>query len=174
MLLHRYRLLGLNDVNLPEDIPEPFDTFQENAMAKASFAFSKTGIPTFADDSGLEVMSLVGRPGVLSARYAGPQRNSTDNMQRVLDELRGISDRSARFITVIAYQAEAHQTHLFTGHVYGTIGLFPTSEGGFGYDPIFMPDGFDQSFAVLDAGLKNRISHRAKAMTAFLQFLGNL
>ncbi|MBK9104865.1 MAG: RdgB/HAM1 family non-canonical purine NTP pyrophosphatase [Saprospiraceae bacterium] len=168
-----YLLSGLNDLHWTEEIPEPFDTFEANARAKVSYVFDRTGLPCFADDSGLEVDSLDGRPGVWSARYAGEHRDNVDNLMKVLDELGNSTARSARFIAVIAYQVNAEKIMTFTGKIEGSIGLTPTGHGGFGYDPIFIPSGFDQSFGELPADLKNRISHRAMAMSRFLDFLSN-
>ena len=166
-----YLLSGLDDLQWNEEIPEPFDTFEANAKAKVSYVFERTGLPCFADDSGLEVDALDGRPGVRSARYAGEHRDSVDNLVKVLAELGKSNERSARFIAVIAYQVSAEEVVTFTGKIEGSIGLAPTGQGGFGYDPIFIPSGYDQSFGELPADLKNRISHRAMAMSRFLNFL---
>ena len=164
-------LLGLNDYSVDEEIPEPFDTFEANAAAKASYVYKKTGIPCFADDSGLVVDALDGRPGVLSARYAGEHKSSEENVRKLLSELTGIRDRTARFIAVIAYQENEKDVLLFKGTIEGTINYTPAGAGGFGYDPVFIPSGFDQTFAQLAPALKNQISHRAKAIKLFLQYL---
>ena len=116
-----YMLLGLNDYSVDEEIPEPFDTFEANAAAKASYVYKKTGIPCFADDSGLVVDALDGRPGVLSARYAGEHKSSEENVRKLLSELTGIRDRTARFIAVIAYQENEKDVLLFKGTIEGTI-----------------------------------------------------
>ncbi len=166
-----YMLLGLNDYSVDEEIPEPFDTFEANAAAKASYVYKKTGIPCFADDSGLVVDALDGRPGVLSARYAGEHKSSEENVRKLLSELTGIRDRTARFIAVIAYQENEKDVLLFKGTIEGTINYTPAGAGGFGYDPVFIPSGFDQTFAHLAPALKNQISHRAKAIKLFLQYL---
>ena len=166
-----YMLLGLNDYSVDEEIPEPFDTFEANAAAKASYVYKKTGIPCFADDSGLVVDALDGRPGVLSARYAGEHKSSEENVSKLLSELTGIRDRTARFIAVIAYQENEKDVLLFKGTIEGTINYTPAGAGGFGYDPVFIPSGFDKTFAQLSPGLKNQISHRAKAIKLFLQYL---
>lgn len=166
-----YLLSGLNDYSIHEEIPEPFDTFEANADAKASYVYKKTGIPCFADDSGLIVDALGGRPGVLSARYAGEHKSSEENVRKVLSELTGIKDRSARFVAVIAYHQRETDVFLFRGSVEGTITYTPSGTGGFGYDPVFIPAGFDQTFAQLSPELKNQISHRAVAMKLFLKFL---
>lgn len=166
-----YMLSDLNDYAIHEEIPEPFDTFEANAAAKASYVYKKTGIPCFADDSGLVVDALDGRPGVLSARYAGEHKSSEDNVLKVLSELTGRQDRTARFIAVIAYQQNERNVFLFKGSIEGTITYAPSGPGGFGYDPVFIPAGFDQTFAQLSPTLKNQISHRAEAMKLFLKFL---
>ncbi len=164
-------LSGLTDYSIHEEIPEPFDSFEANAAAKASYVYKKTGIPCFADDSGLIVDALGGRPGVLSARYAGEHKSSEENVRKVLSELTGIKDRSARFVAVIAYHQSETDVFLFRGSVEGTITYTPSGTGGFGYDPVFVPSGFDQTFARLSPALKNQISHRAVAMKLFLKFL---
>lgn len=171
MLPDSYLLLGLNDISLTEEIPEPYDSFAANATAKTSFVYSRTGLPCFADDSGLEIDALQGRPGVLSARYAGEHKSSEDNLRKVLHELKDMPKRTARFVAVIAYQPNEKESYLFEGKVEGTISFTPTGTAGFGYDPIFIPAGFHQSFAELPAHIKNRISHRAKAMQKFIHFL---
>jgi len=166
-----YRLSGLSDFSIHEEIPEPFDTFEANAAAKASYVYQKTGIPCFADDSGLVVDALDGRPGVLSARYAGEHKKSEENIRKVLSELMSRQDRTARFIAVIAFQQNETDVFLFSGSIEGTIAYAPFGAGGFGYDPVFIPAGFDQTFAQLSPTLKNQISHRARAMQLFLNSL---
>lgn len=166
-----YILSGLTDYSIYEEIPEPFDTFEANAATKASYVFKKTGIPCFADDSGLVVDALDGRPGVLSARYAGEQKSSEENVQKVLTELSDNPTRTARFIAVIAYHQNETDVFLFRGSIEGTITYTPSGTGGFGYDPLFIPAGFDKTFAQLSPALKNQISHRAVAMRLFLNFL---
>ncbi|MEP6647336.1 MAG: RdgB/HAM1 family non-canonical purine NTP pyrophosphatase [Saprospiraceae bacterium] len=168
-----YTLLGLRDINWNKDIPEPFDTYEENASAKADYIFEHTGLNSFADDSGLEIDALDGRPGVYSARYGGEERNSVINIQRVLTELSNISNRTARFRSVIAYLDENNKMLLFQGVVEGRITITTIGSRGFGYDPIFIPNGFDQTFGELSENIKNRISHRAKAMQKFITFLKN-
>ncbi|HZV71753.1 MAG TPA: RdgB/HAM1 family non-canonical purine NTP pyrophosphatase [Saprospiraceae bacterium] len=166
-----YSLLGLRDINWTTDIPEPFDTYEDNAKAKAYFVFDRTGLNCFADDSGLEIDALDGRPGVFSARYGGIQRDSNDNMQKVLSEMKDASDRRARFHSVIAYLDEQKEMHVFKGTVEGNITYAPAGDGGFGYDPIFTPHGYDQTFGQLPDLIKNKISHRAIAMEKFISFL---
>lgn len=166
-----YKLLSLADINWDTDIPEPFETYDENAKEKAFFIFKRTGIPCFADDSGLEIDELEGRPGVRSARYSGDGKSTHDNIKKVLFELSNATNRSAAFYTVIAYVKSDHEMNFFRGIVYGQITFSPVGDSGFGYDPIFIPDGFDKTFGELDETLKNRISHRAKAMEKFISFL---
>ncbi len=166
-----YSLLGLRDIDWILEIPEPFDTYEENAKAKAYFVFDRTGLNCFADDSGLEIDALDGRPGVFSARYGGSERDSHVNMQKVLSEMKDQSNRSARFHSVIAYLDEAKEMHVFNGKIEGTIAQAPAGHAGFGYDPIFIPVGFDQTFGQLPDRIKNKISHRALAMEKFISFL---
>lgn len=168
-----YVLSGLHDYAIHEEIPEPFETFEANATAKASYVYKKTGIPCFADDSGLVVDALNGRPGVLSARYAGEHKSNEENIRKVLSELAGKQDRAARFIAVIAYQPNDKDVFLFSGSIEGSITNAPKGTGGFGYDPVFIPAGFDLTFAELSPALKNQISHRALAMKLFLNFLAS-
>ena len=163
-------LLDLHDLGFSEDIPEPFDTLEDNALAKARYVYNKYGEDCFADDTGLEVEALNGRPGVQSARYAGPEKDSTANMAKLLDKLSGEKNRKARFRTVIALIIEGEE-HLFEGIVNGTIADKPIGDGGFGYDPIFIPEGYSHTFGVLDANIKNRISHRFAAIKKLAGFL---
>ncbi len=168
-----YSLLGLRDINWTMEIPEPFETYEENAKAKAYFVFERTGLNCFADDSGLEIDALDGRPGAFSARYGGLERDSMANMQKVLSEMTGNSNRSARFHAVIAYLDMEKAIHIFEGKVEGTIAPAPAGHRGFGYDPIFIPEGFDLTFGQLPDRLKNKISHRAVAMEKFISFLNS-
>ncbi len=171
MVSGKYEILGLKDVGLTDEIPEPYKTFEANAQAKALYAFKHLGIPSFSDDSGLEVEALGNRPGVLSARYAGENKNSHENIQKVLTEIKGVENRLARFVAVFAFQRNDHQCHFFIGTVEGSICHQPMGNGGFGYDPVFMPAGFDQTFGQLNASIKKTMSHRAIAMAKFLSFL---
>lgn len=166
-----FELSSLLDIGFDTAIPEPHETFEENAKAKTAFVFERTGIPCFADDSGLVIDALAGRPGVYSARYAGEGCSSDHNIKKVLDELGNEKQRTARFIAVIAYQLNEEEAYVFKGTVEGAIGVQSEGEHGFGYDPIFKPAGFDLSFAQMPAYLKHRISHRAKALELFLNFL---
>ena len=170
MLPPHLELLGLRDVGLPSDLPETGNTFAANALQKARFAFARTGLPCIADDSGLEVEALDGAPGVDTAYYAGPQKNDQANMAKLLHELEGAVDRRARFRTVIAL-VEAGGEHLFEGEVSGTINTEPRGSNGFGYDPVFLPEMSDLTFAELDPVRKNAISHRGHAVWKLVQFL---
>ncbi|MGB3525733.1 MAG: RdgB/HAM1 family non-canonical purine NTP pyrophosphatase [Flavobacteriales bacterium] len=163
-------LLSLAEADLPTDLPETGDTFTANALQKARFAFERTGIPCIADDSGLEVEALGGAPGVFSARYAGEAKGDAANMAKLLRELEGVEDRSARFRTVVALIDE-HGEHTFEGEVRGTITTEPRGSNGFGYDPIFLPEMSDLTFAELDAKMKNAISHRGHAVWKLVNFL---
>jgi XTP/dITP diphosphohydrolase len=170
MLPTRIRLLSLAEVGLPSDLPETGDTLEANALQKARYAFERTGLPCIADDTGLEVDALHGAPGVHSARYAGEAKDPVANMTRLLKELEGLDDRKARFRTVIAFVAPGVE-HTVEGEVRGTITSAPRGTGGFGYDPVFLPEMSDLTFAELDAGRKNAISHRAQAVWRFARWL---
>lgn len=163
-------LITLTDAGLPADLPETGDTFAANALQKARFAHERTGLPCIADDSGLEVNALGGSPGVFSARYAGAAKDDRANMAKLLKELEGATDRSARFRTVIALVDDRGE-HLFEGEVRGTITTGPRGTNGFGYDPVFLPHMSDLTFAELDAARKNAISHRGHAVWKLVRFL---
>ena len=164
------QLLSLEDIGCHEEIPETADTIEGNAILKANYVTEKYGYDCFADDTGLEVKALNGEPGVYSARYAGEQKNADDNMNKLLDALKNENDRSAQFKTVIALNLNGAQ-HLFTGLAKGTITLNKTGNHGFGYDPIFQPVNYNETFAELSADVKNKISHRAKATEQLIDFL---
>lgn len=164
------QLLSLEDIGCYEEIPETADTIEGNAILKADYVTQKYGYDCFADDTGLEVTALNGEPGVYSARYAGEQRNADDNMDKLLVALSRQSDRSAQFKTVIALNLDGKQ-HLFTGIAKGNITLDKTGTHGFGYDPIFQPENYTQTFAALSSEIKNKISHRAKATEQLIDFL---
>lgn len=164
------QLLSLEDIGCHEEIPETADTIEGNAILKADYVTEKYGYDCFADDTGLEVKALNGEPGVYSARYAGEQKNADDNMNKLLDALKNEEDRSAQFKTVIALNLSGAQ-HLFTGLAKGTITLNKTGNHGFGYDPIFQPTNYNETFAELSAEIKNKISHRAKATEQLIDFL---
>lgn len=166
----RFEILSLNDINCHEEIEETGATFQENALIKAQHVKLNYGYDCFADDSGLEVYALNGEPGIFSSRYAGENGNSTANMNKLLKNLEGEENRNARFRTVIALIFNG-ETHYFEGTVSGTIIDDKRGGNGFGYDPIFVPDGYQKTFAELEEKEKNLISHRAKATKKLIEFL---
>lgn len=167
----KFEIVSLSEIGCHEDIAETGNTLEENACIKARYVAEHYHIDCFADDTGLEVPTLGGAPGVHSARYAeGTDHNSEANMQKLLRELDGKADRSAQFRTVIALQLHG-ETHLFEGVVTGRIDTEKHGTGGFGYDPIFIPDGYDESFAALGDEIKNGISHRARAVKKLADFL---
>lgn len=170
MLPGNMELMGLADAGLPLDLPETGDSFTANALQKARFAFERTGLPCIADDSGLEVEALNGAPGVYSARYAGEEKSDRANMAKLLHELDGVPDRRARFRTVVAL-IDPGGEHTFEGEVRGMITTEPRGINGFGYDPVFLPEMSDLTFAELDAGMKNAISHRGQAVWKLVRFL---
>jgi len=165
-------LVSLVEAGLPLDLPETGETLEANALQKAHFAHQRTGLPCLADDTGLEVAALNGAPGAYSARYAGAAKDAVANMRKLLHELHGAADRTARFRTVIALVTDGAE-HTFEGVVNGTIIEAPRGSGGFGYDPIFRPDGHALTFAEMDLQAKNTMSHRAMAMRAAADFLSN-
>ena len=166
-------LVSLEKVGITEDIPETGVTLAENALMKAEYAFAKTGMACFADDTGLEVDALDGAPGVYSARYAGEAKNSLDNMILLLKNLEGIEQRTARFKTVIALLING-QTHMFEGVVEGRIIEKAIGTDGFGYDPIFVPEGYSDTFAQMPLELKNSMSHRSRATQKLIEFIRTL
>lgn len=165
-------LKGLKEIGFTKDIPETGNTLNENAWIKADTIFNTSGIACFADDTGLEVSVLNGAPGVYSARYAGPEANALKNMEKLLQALESHTDRSAQFRTVIALHFN-QQKFTFEGVVKGKIIRTPRGSGGFGYDPIFQPDGFETTFAEMDLDTKNKISHRGLAFQQLLHFLAS-
>jgi XTP/dITP diphosphohydrolase len=164
------QLLSLSDINCNEEIDETGVTLEENALLKARYVKERYGYDCFADDTGLEVEVLDGEPGVYSARYAGEGCHPEENMQKLLSILEGVENRQARFRTVIALLINGEE-HLFEGVVNGWIIEEKRGGSGFGYDPIFMPAGYHQTFAELGNDIKNRISHRAQATEKLLAFL---
>ena len=170
MLPDGITLVSLESISCFEDIPETADTIEGNAIMKANYITKKYGYDCFADDTGLEVTALNGAPGVFSARYAGPQRDANDNMEVLLQNLEGSADRSAQFKTVIVLNLGDKQ-YLFTGIAAGAITTEKQGDQGFGYDPIFCPDGFSETFAQLTLVQKGQISHRGKATQQLLDFL---
>ena len=165
-------LKGLHDIGCTTDLPETSDTLEGNARQKARYVWEHFGVNCFADDTGLEVFALNMAPGVYSARYAGGQRSSTDNMRLLLENLKNQSDRSARFRTVICLILEGEE-YLFEGTVQGTIRHEPSGTDGFGYDPVFEPSGYAITFAEMSVEEKNIISHRGKAIAALRDFLAS-
>lgn len=163
-------LLSLDEINFNDEIEETADTIEGNALLKAKTIYEKTGINCFADDSGLLVDALNGAPGVYSARYAGEQKNDQDNMQKLLYELNDKSNRNAHFKTAMTLIIDG-KDYLFEGKIEGKIITEKLGTNGFGYDPIFVPDGYNETFAQLDSETKNKISHRAKALQKMLEFL---
>ncbi len=161
---------SLKDIHCDEDIPETGATLEANALQKSEYIYEKFSVNCFADDTGLEVKALNGEPGVYSARYAGAEKDAEANMQKVLDLLEGKSNREARFRTVISLIIDGKE-HQFEGIVEGYILEERTGKDGFGYDPIFKPAGYDQSFAEMSMSLKNEISHRGRAIKKLIDFL---
>ena len=169
----KVELLSLSDIDCHEEIPETADTLEGNALIKARYIFEKYGLSCFADDTGLEVDALDGAPGVYSARYAGENNDSVANVAKLLHNLTGKSCRDAQFRTVIALILNGEEK-LFDGIVRGSISEECRGIGGFGYDPVFVPEGYAQSFAEMPAEQKNSISHRARAAAALNSYLQTL
>ncbi|MDK2910062.1 MAG: XTP/dITP diphosphohydrolase [Bacteroidales bacterium] len=161
---------SLADFNLQTEIPEEGDTLEANARQKAWFIYNHLQKDCFADDTGLEVNALGGRPGVYSARYAGEGCDFADNIRKLLSEMKGISDRRARFRTVVALIIEGRE-YLFEGKVEGYLLETEAGTHGFGYDPLFVPEGYDVTFAQMDESTKNAISHRGEAIRKMADFL---
>jgi len=163
-------ILSLKDINCNEELPETSDTLEDNAAQKAYFVYDNYGYNCFADDTGLEIEALDGRPGVYSARYAGDDCVAEDNMQKVLGEMQGEDNRDACFRTIISLVIDGKEFQ-FEGQVDGQIIPEKCGDKGFGYDPIFLPDGFEESFAQMSAQRKNEISHRGLAVKQLIEFL---
>jgi XTP/dITP diphosphohydrolase len=172
LLPKEIQLLSLADIGCFEDIPETQNTIAGNAIQKAEYIKTNYGYDCFADDTGLEVIALHNAPGVFSARYAGEQRNAHDNMDLLLKNLKGIANRKAQFKTVIALQLNNKQ-HTFKGICEGEITESKYGDKGFGYDPIFKPNGYEKTFAEMAMGLKNSIGHRGKAVSKLVVFLNS-
>lgn len=173
MLGDSFSILSLKDIGCYEDIPETGNTLEANASQKAKYIYDKYKVNCFADDTGLEIMALGGAPGVFSARYAGEEKSSEKNMVKVLTGMQGVNDRRAQFRTVISLIIDGEEK-IFEGIVKGHITTEKKGDKGFGYDPVFVPDGYDQTFAEMDLATKNKISHRARAvekLTAYLKML---
>jgi XTP/dITP diphosphohydrolase len=167
-----FELLSLKDIGFTEDIPEPYDTLEDNALAKARHIYAINKSNCFADDTGLEIDALDGAPGVYSARYAGENKCAEDNIKKVLKNLEGKTNRKAQFRTVFALILDGEE-FLFEGIVKGEISDTIKGDDGFGYDPVFIPEGFDMSFAEMSLDEKNKISHRARATHKLTHFLKN-
>lgn len=170
---NNFEIVSLKDIGCNEEIPEDYETLEENALQKALFIKNKYGYDCFADDTGLEVDALDGKPGVYSARYAGENRSAEDNMKKVLMEMEQENERSARFKTVIALSMSGKE-YLFEGSVEGKILEEKRGEKGFGYDPIFQPRNYDKSFAEMTNEEKNKISHRGRAVKKLIDFFKSL
>jgi XTP/dITP diphosphohydrolase len=168
-----FTLLSLKDIECFDEIPEEQPTLEGNASQKAYYIYDKFGMNCFADDTGLEIEALNGEPGVFSARYAGEDKNSEANMNKVLDKLAKINEREARFRTVISLVIDGEEKQ-FEGIVNGEILKEKRGDSGFGYDPIFKPKGFDQSFAEMGLDDKNKISHRGRAVQKLVDYLKKL
>ncbi len=166
------KLLCLKDINCTEDIPETAETIDGNAILKAEYVKNKLGYDCFADDTGLMVDALDGEPGVYSARYAGEHKNDIANMEKLLTNMEGKKNRKARFKTVIALNLNEHEI-LFTGICTGTITTQPRGDQGFGYDPVFQPDGSNKTFAEMTLLEKSQLSHRSKAVRELIDYLAH-
>ena len=169
ILGENFTVTSLTDYNIHDEIVEDGNTFHANALIKAQYCFDTTGKPSLGDDSGLVVEALDGRPGIYSARYAG-DHDFTKNISKVLDELEGVENRKAYFVTVMCLVDETG-TNYFEGRVYGNLTKEVRGEKGFGYDPIFIPENYEITFAEMKAEDKNKISHRKKAIEQFLEFM---
>ncbi len=164
-------ILGLEEIGCTTDIPETSDTLEGNSLLKAQYVWEHYQIPCFADDTGLEVLSLNNEPGVRSARYAGEERSNEQNMALVLEKLQGMKDWSAQFRTVVTLILGEKEVHQFEGIVKGRIIQEGRGSKGFGYDPIFIPEGYEKSFAEFSLEEKNKISHRGRAIQKLVSFL---
>lgn len=173
LLPQNIQLIKLEEINCFEEIPETAETIEGNAQLKANYITEKYRINCFADDSGLEVEALNGAPGVFSARYAGTPKNDTKNIEKLLENLKNVTNRKAQFKTVIALNYNQKQT-LFTGIIEGTIAKEPKGANGFGYDPVFIPNGYEKTFAEFTLEEKSKISHRAIATQQLQAFLNQI
>jgi len=173
ILSSEFELLSLNEIGCTDDIPETGTTLEANAAQKSFYIWNKYGVNCFADDTGLEIEALGNEPGVYSARYAGEGRNASDNMLKVLEKMENVSNRNARFRCVISLIIDGEEKQ-FEGIVEGKILTEKHGVAGFGYDPIFMAHGFNQSFAEMSADDKNQISHRGRAVMKLVEYLKNM
>lgn len=170
ILGNEYQVKSLVDIGCHEEIPETAPTLEGNALQKARYVKERYGLDCFSEDTGLEVTALNGAPGVYTARYGGPEKDPNQNMSKLLHELKNKSDRSARFRTAMALII-GNEEHVFEGIAPGVIAKERSGTEGFGYDPIFIPDGYDISFAEMGKSEKNKLSHRAKALEKMIRFL---
>lgn len=170
VLGNAFEIKGLKEIGCNEELPETQPTLEGNALQKARYVLENYGADCFSEDTGLEIEVLGGEPGVITARYAGAERDPDANMNLVLQKLAGKDNRKAQFRTVIALLINGEE-HLFEGVVKGKIAYEKRGAGGFGYDPIFIPDGYEQTFAELSSAIKNSISHRARATRKLIAFL---
>lgn len=168
-----FTLITPASLGVTEEIPETAETLEENALMKAEYLWNRFHKPCFADDTGLLAEALGGRPGVYSARYAGPEADPQKNMSKLLSELKGCTNKKARFETVAALILSPEEKYLFKGTLEGEIIETPSGSGGFGYDPLFIPEGYDKTLAEITSEEKNNISHRGKAMRELSDFLNN-
>ena len=171
--VNSFKIVGLKDLGITEEIPETGDTLVKNALQKAKYVYHKTGLDCFSDDTGLEIEALNYHPGVYSAMYAGPDCNAENNIRKVLQELEESANRKAQFKTVIALILNGEE-YFFEGVVSGLILKEKSGEGGFGYDPIFRPVGYKESFAEMSIAQKNEISHRGLAVKKLIAFLASV
>lgn len=169
----RYNVLSLKEIGFEGELPETHETLEENSLEKAQYLFDRFQTPIFSDDSGLEVLALDGKPGVHTAHYAG-DRNAVKNMEKVLSELGSNKDREAQFRAVVTFINNPGKHHQFEGIIKGRLAHERTGEDGFGYDPIFIPEGYDKTFAELSGEVKNTMSHRKRSVEKLAQFLKSL
>jgi len=172
--IKHFQIVSLEEINCFEELPETRDTLEGNSLQKAEYVFEKYKVPCFADDTGLEVEALNNAPGVYSARYAGPQRNADDNINLLLKNLQGNANLNARFRTVISLVGLLSSPVLFEGIVSGAITLERRGTSGFGYDPIFVPQGYAKTFAEMSMDEKNELSHRARAVKKLEAYLAKM
>lgn len=166
-----YEVLSLSDINILDDIEETGTTFESNAKLKAMHIHKLTGLACIADDSGIEIEALNNEPGVYSARYLDEDTSYEIKNQSILDRLEGIDNRKARFVSVVCLILSDHEIHTFEGIMPGSIGYEPRGNNGFGYDPIFIPEGYDISYAQMDLETKNQLSHRGQALRKAVEYL---
>ena len=171
--INSFEIVGLKDLGITEEIPETGDTLKKNALQKAKYVYDKTGLDCFSDDTGLEIEAINNRPGVYSAMYAGSDCNAEDNMRKVLEELGETTNRTAQFKTIISLILQGKE-YFFEGVVKGEILKDKTGKDGFGYDPIFRPLGYKESFAEMSIAQKNEISHRGLAVKKLIKFLSGV